>query len=59
MQEATAEASAVQPPQASEETVVDRPAIGGHSTSQLGEASHLQILLHACNIGTGLAQCLV
>lgn len=37
MQEAIAEAFAVQPPEASEESVVDKPAVGEHPTSQLGE----------------------
>ena len=37
MQEAIAEAFAVQPPEASEETVVDEPAAGEYSTPPLGE----------------------
>lgn len=38
MQEAIAEAFAVQPPQASEESIVDKPAVAEYSTSPLGES---------------------
>ena len=59
MQEGTAEAFAVQPAEASQESIVDKPAVGEHSTSQLGESRSLQMLLHSCNNFAGPAQCSV